>query len=135
MDTERLRIPKPDLAEEAREIAEQSETLRQKVIKDVERVRSEQIPVSAVENGKIRRNGPCPCGSGRRFKKCCRDKTQSGELRRIKAFGKKVGNVPSAGYEPPKAVRRRMRQEIKAHLREVAEQQTPHEDPDDFENV
>ena len=22
--------------------------------------------------GKIRRNDPCPCGSGKKFKKCCR---------------------------------------------------------------
>ena len=25
--------------------------------------------------GNITRNGPCPCGSGRKFKKCCRGKS------------------------------------------------------------
>ncbi|MGB9619884.1 MAG: SEC-C metal-binding domain-containing protein, partial [Armatimonadota bacterium] len=29
------------------------------------------IPVAAGKHGKIGRNDPCPCGSGKKFKKCC----------------------------------------------------------------
>lgn len=28
-------------------------------------------PVQAVANGKVGRNDPCPCGSGKKYKKCC----------------------------------------------------------------
>ncbi len=28
-------------------------------------------PLAAVSDGKIARNGPCPCGSGKKYKKCC----------------------------------------------------------------
>jgi SEC-C motif-containing protein len=31
----------------------------------------EKPPTFAVETPKIGRNDPCPCGSGRKFKKCC----------------------------------------------------------------
>ena len=27
---------------------------------------------AARQHGKIRRNDPCPCGSGRKYKRCCR---------------------------------------------------------------
>ena len=26
-----------------------------------------------VRSGRVGRNDPCPCGSGKKFKKCCRD--------------------------------------------------------------
>ena len=28
--------------------------------------------VAQLMKGKVKRNGPCPCGSGKKFKKCCR---------------------------------------------------------------
>jgi len=31
---------------------------------------------------KIGRNDPCPCGSGKKFKKCCLEKTKNNSLRR-----------------------------------------------------
>jgi SWIM/SEC-C metal-binding protein len=38
-------------------------------ITDIERALSPPVPVTAAP--KIGRNDPCPCGSGRKFKKCC----------------------------------------------------------------
>ena len=37
-----------------------AETLRQRRIERVQK-----------EDGKIGRNAPCPCGSGKKYKKCC----------------------------------------------------------------
>jgi uncharacterized protein YchJ len=31
-------------------------------------------------SGKVGRNEPCPCGSGKKFKKCCLNKRQAGGL-------------------------------------------------------
>jgi len=38
---------------------------------------------------KVSRNAPCPCGSGRKSKKCCMGKTAGGEARRL-------GPIPSS---------------------------------------
>ena len=38
-------------------------------ISDIERALSPPAPVTAAP--KIGRNDPCPCGSGKKFKKCC----------------------------------------------------------------
>jgi SWIM/SEC-C metal-binding protein len=38
-------------------------------ITDIEHALSPPIPVTAAP--KIGRNDPCPCGSGKKFKKCC----------------------------------------------------------------
>lgn len=40
---------------------------------------------------KISRNAPCPCGSGKKYKKCCLDKEQA-------ASGRKNHTPKSAGY-------------------------------------
>jgi SWIM/SEC-C metal-binding protein len=37
-------------------------------ITDVERLLNPPMPVKSV---KIDRNAPCPCGSGKKYKKCC----------------------------------------------------------------
>lgn len=37
-------------------------------ISDLERLLN---PVMAVKSEKVGRNEPCPCGSGKKFKKCC----------------------------------------------------------------
>ena len=38
-----------------------------------------------VRHEKIDRNGPCPCGSGKKYKNCCR-KEPKGILARIRRF-------------------------------------------------
>lgn len=48
----------------------------------------EQVLVSiAPGSGVIRRNGPCPCGSKKKFKKCCLGKVRNGELEQVKHSG------------------------------------------------
>ena len=74
---QRLRIPAPDLEAEADEIASSVREATEKY--------SEPVTVSAsAKTGKIRRNGPCPCGSGAKFKKCCLDKVRAGELQTLR---------------------------------------------------
>ena len=50
------------------------------------RKREEHITAQAQQNNtivrttqKIGRNDPCPCGSGKKYKKCCRDKDLAAE--------------------------------------------------------
>ena len=38
---------------------------------EVQRIRSESISKILAEKGRIRRNDMCPCGSGKKYKKCC----------------------------------------------------------------
>jgi SWIM/SEC-C metal-binding protein len=40
-------------------------------ISDVERILAPPVPVAA--GPKVGRNDPCPCGSGKKYKKCCAD--------------------------------------------------------------
>lgn len=42
------------------------------------------VTVSVTREGKVRRNGPCPCGSKKKFKTCCLRRTRhDGDLPRI----------------------------------------------------
>lgn len=42
-----------------------------KLLADAENLRRERIANAKAERRKIGRNEPCPCGSGRKYKKCC----------------------------------------------------------------
>lgn len=53
--------PKGDFKEEAKEI--KNETLRQGS--------GHELKIKKGSNGKVGRNDPCPCGSGKKYKKCC----------------------------------------------------------------
>lgn len=39
-------------------------------------------------SGKVRRNSVCPCGSGRKYKKCCLSKVDDGQLPRLQTRGR-----------------------------------------------
>ena len=43
------------------------------------------------EGKKIGRNEPCPCGSGKKYKKCCANKQAAGAADRAGASGQVVG--------------------------------------------
>ena len=43
---------------------------------DIERALSQPAPVMAAP--KVGRNDPCPCGSGKKFKKCCAEAISAG---------------------------------------------------------
>jgi len=45
-------------------------------ISDVERILAPPTP--ALAGPKVGRNDPCPCGSGKKFKKCCADLPEAG---------------------------------------------------------
>jgi SWIM/SEC-C metal-binding protein len=45
-------------------------------ISDVERILAPLTP--ALAGPKVGRNDPCPCGSGKKFKKCCADLPAAG---------------------------------------------------------
>jgi SWIM/SEC-C metal-binding protein len=45
-------------------------------ISDVERILAPPTP--ALAGPKVGRNEPCPCGSGKKFKKCCADLPAAG---------------------------------------------------------
>lgn len=57
-----------DLGAEAEQLTEE---IRQKATAAAEYAVKNKVTVSVTASGKVRRNGPCPCGSGRKFKKCC----------------------------------------------------------------
>ena len=43
-------------------------------ISEVQRLMNPSNPIQA--GAKVGRNDPCPCGSGKKFKKCCMNKQQ-----------------------------------------------------------
>ena len=57
---------------ETGEIKELAEILKMD-IKEQEAWQEMQLPLTAKQKkrGKVGRNEPCPCGSGKKFKKCC----------------------------------------------------------------
>ena len=51
------------------------EVKREKVAKEIRAVGTEPVKQQPVRNrDKVGPNDPCPCGSGKKYKKCCRDK-------------------------------------------------------------
>jgi hypothetical protein len=68
---DRLVVPS-DLEAETRRQVERLTKAQQTVQK--------QIAVSVSPGGKLRKNGPCLCGSGRKFKRCCMLKIKDGFL-------------------------------------------------------
>jgi SEC-C motif len=48
-----------------------SEAWRQSFLMKEEHIEEDNIPVQPIKQAKIGRNDPCPCGSGKKYKKCC----------------------------------------------------------------
>ena len=69
-----------DLNREAEAEADRIRTLAKEAAETAVKGR---VEVKITESGRIRKNGPCPCGSGRKFKKCCLGKVREGELTRV----------------------------------------------------
>lgn len=44
------------------------------------------------------RNAPCPCGSGKKYKKCCGEKAQSASPRRLMILGAGVAVIVAIGF-------------------------------------
>lgn len=47
------------------------EHLRTQLARETEALRSSRVAAAQAKVGKIGRNAPCPCGSGRKWKRCC----------------------------------------------------------------
>lgn len=65
-----------DLGAEADAMAEH---IRAKAREAAEFAVKNRVTVSVTKRGRVRKNGPCPCGSGRKFKKCCLREVQNPE--------------------------------------------------------
>jgi preprotein translocase subunit SecA len=63
-----MEVTPEDLDAEAEEIVQR---LRERASKAATSAVKQRVTVSVSERGRVRRNGPCPCGSGAKFKKCC----------------------------------------------------------------
>lgn len=48
-----------------------AEEIRQKAEAAAKKAVADRVPVSLTPSGRVRKNGPCPCGSGVKFKRCC----------------------------------------------------------------
>lgn len=74
-----VRVQTQDRAAEILELCKESEIQvlvgvepdKTEDISDVERILAPPTP--ALAGPKVGRNAPCPCGSGKKFKKCCAD--------------------------------------------------------------
>jgi preprotein translocase subunit SecA len=65
-----------DLGKEAEDLAED---IRRRAREAAETAVKGRVTVSVTPRGRVRRNGPCPCGSGRKFKSCCLREVQDPE--------------------------------------------------------
>ena len=54
---------------EARQFGEQARRLRHQPVQPA--ARPAPSPGNTARTAKVGRNAPCPCGSGKKFKKCC----------------------------------------------------------------
>ena len=60
-----------DRTDEARQFGEQAQRLRQKPLRPAADPVLAPQPGPTARRVKVGRNDPCPCGSGKKFKKCC----------------------------------------------------------------
>lgn len=71
---------RPSMQQEADELASQMQRLLRHVRKTVD------VSI-AKDNMTIRKNGPCPCGSQKKFKRCCLPEVKAGNLDYINKKG------------------------------------------------
>jgi hypothetical protein len=75
---ERLVVP-ADMEAETKVLTERVQKARDTVKRN--------IAVSVSPSGKLRKNGPCLCGSGKKFKKCCQLKIKAGYIDPVSLSG------------------------------------------------
>jgi hypothetical protein len=69
-----------ELQEQAAQLAEVKRAL----------IREAKKPITlsfGSKSGRLRRNSPCPCGSGRKYKVCCMQKVNQGQYQRLTING------------------------------------------------
>ena len=55
---------------------ENNQEIQHKMNAELDEMVTSGADITAVKRIKIGRNDPCPCGSGKKFKKCCIDKAR-----------------------------------------------------------
>jgi hypothetical protein len=73
---------------------------------------------------KINRNDPCPCGSGKKYKKCCGLKESSGKKTRLNALSS-VTPLSSTPHQPSLALAQRVFKVISAQPEPAAPASEP----------
>jgi len=68
---------------EYREYTKQIEERKKAIAKIAKEVEEEKKRIPVVNNVKIGRNAKCPCGSGKKYKKCCLDKKEEKKIPKI----------------------------------------------------
>lgn len=62
------------------------------------------------KKGRVRRNGPCLCGSGKKYKRCCRIRVRAGEIPPPMERGR---GIPTVRVLPTRKLRYRLRKALK----------------------
>ena len=101
-----LGIPTPDINAEAQEIADAATAFRKVLAEKKKQIESQPVAVRLSGNGRICRNGPCPCGSHKKYKRCCLGLVKNGNLPELRAGGE-VTKTPPTRYEAPKQRKKR----------------------------
>jgi hypothetical protein len=74
------------------------------------------------KSGKLSRNSPCPCGSGRKYKVCCKQKVNQGQYQRLTIDGPvDPGQQPATVLGPSKPVRKYIRRKIAERMAKIKE--------------
>lgn len=64
---------------------------------------------------KIGRNDPCSCGSGKKYKNCCFQKSKPASIRGFKAKVIKSSSTPSEGNQGPDLIARAFQNQSQKH--------------------
>jgi len=102
-------------------LQEETKALTDQVAK-AQKIVNKQIAVSVSPSGKLRRNGPCLCGSGKKFKKCCQLKIRAGYIDPVSLSGSKP---PTTVTTPPT---RKLRNAQRKNKPETSQETTGQED-------
>jgi hypothetical protein len=65
------------LKAKAKRLRQENRSLRQRIHEEEARIEDDDLPPAKTRIG---RNDPCPCGSGKKFKKCCINKEDHSDL-------------------------------------------------------
>jgi preprotein translocase subunit SecA len=72
METNRSFVPEMDMPPQVNVGGQQQVSTNHSALKvDIEQVTSEEKPTPVIAGSKSGRNDLCPCGSGKKYKKCC----------------------------------------------------------------
>lgn len=105
-ETKAATPPTPaELQQQAEELAETYRTLATVA----------QAPIAlsfGKKSGRLRRNSPCPCNSGKKYKLCCKQKVDRGEYKRLDIDGPVDRQQPLTKFGPSRDVVKYIKRKI-----------------------